>query len=1307
LSKTGSALTITLTLAFGAMHLAAPAITTQDEPTGDVSKPNVTGTTRPLSATRYTRCTAYLPAVGSTSYPNDENLGAAQSVLHTFFASVTPPKMVRYAIVLAPDPRHTNLSLMFDREITILQQAAQEEGYEYNSSWIPWKTEEPPPLDNLGGRQHQADLIRARESCPGVILFRKRLDPAPGTKFPAAIAYQEALIVFVVGEQATGGLNEDQWANAVQWLTSNASQSSDRNNDNRVLRILGPTFTGSLISLERDLEVIYAKKQPLSRRFTTARVFSGSVTGCATIGWFQDQLQQIGGGKQVVFGSFQENDSVHIFRFLNYLREQGTDLKDVAILSEDETAYAALPLQTATVASGSTFLPTANVGTCAFPYARENRPFHLVYPRDISALRDAYQKESIFNVSGGALNNHSTHPILPEATGPETGVDITDTVPTFSGSVSALSQEAYLFGAVTFMRAHHTRYLLLRCTNPLDFLFLTRFFHRTYPEARIVTVGSDLLFRREIDTTEFRGVLSLSSYPLLPLGQHWARITQDQWEVQPHDHLVFEGHLQEGMYIAARYLLHIDTAPGVSSLGLLPPPLPGTPLQLNRVVPTPDYAVPFWFFQNPPNSNQITTHPPTWLSAAGRDGYWPVAVLCSAPNNDCQDTNQGRLDLPIHWEPKDKLPNPSAPQSTMVKLIPQPASQHYELEAGTIDPNLSMPTPAVYHQSLLLSLPFPWRICAILSVGLVIYQLWGIKRGETHVSDGLFSVFYKATDPSHILLQGMSCALAILPLAEVTGVASIPAHLSSVKNSDYKVYILSIAVGVLFCILTPLTLIFQGQKKDRKYGVWAAVCFLVLLSLLLCLYSGAFKAGLTEVDSVPLFYRMTHITDGVSPLLPTLLITLGFYLWTWQAMAGNLLLTTGCPTLPEVENTSVKHWSHLRTFYHWLIGYAAPPIGNGANFLNRGSFRISQELGRNIVKIASPFCVSLRVVAVPALLLVAALLCVLPKNLPLLSLEGGNFNWIINGTLLLALLLIAAEAFRLYSTWVNLRKLLHALSHLRLRRTLARLRPISARSIWSVSGHARRFQYSLFTQQLDAANRLILLTKSSGCLVTLQEYGREFMLRAEYGVETGSRWNDEIKLRGKQPRKIRTVLADAVAEVYAFLRKEWEGEKTSLNLKGDAPDEIEATSHDAPAIPLSCEPAVRAAEEFVSYQYIAFIQNIVARMRTMTLSMIFLFVAACFAISFYPFVPRTEITVWMVLNLLFIGAAVAYVYAGMERDEILSYIADTKPGQLGAEFWVKLAGFLVVPVIGVLTTQFPSITDTVLKWLQPGLDAIK
>jgi hypothetical protein len=78
----------------------------------------------------------------------------------------------------------------------------------------------------------------------------------------------------------------------------------------------------------------------------------------------------------------------------------------------------------------------------------------------------------------------------------------------------------------------------------------------------------------------------------------------------------------------------------------------------------------------------------------------------------------------------------------------------------------------------------------------------------------------------------------------------------------------------------------------------------------------------------------------------------------------------------------------------------------------------------------------------------------------------------------------------------------------------------------------------------------------------------------------------------------------------------------------------------------------------------------------------------------------------MIANLALIGGVVIYVYAGMERDATLSYITNTKIGKLSSEFWLKTAGFLAAPIIGILTTQFPSIANSVLGWLQPGLDAI-
>jgi hypothetical protein len=223
--------------------------------------------------------------------------------------------------------------------------------------------------------------------------------------------------------------------------------------------------------------------------------------------------------------------------------------------------------------------------------------------------------------------------------------------------------------------------------------------------------------------------------------------------------------------------------------------------------------------------------------------------------------------------------------------------------------------------------------------------------------------------------------------------------------------------------------------------------------------------------------------------------------------------------------------------------------------------------------------------------------------------------------------------------------------------------------------------------------------------------GRHFKRANAQKLSSGSMWEHKRcsihSERGPIKASIREVSADAVADVINdILIPEWGKETSSLNLQTISVTGAENAGK-VPDMSLSKSDCVQNAEEFVCIHYIAFIQLVLARMRTMTISMIFLFVSVCFAISSYPFVPRTQIGLWMLLNLALVGGVVIFVYASMERDETLSFITDTPPGRLGADFWIKTITFLAGPVIAVITTQFPSIADSVLSWLQPGLDAMR
>ena len=65
------------------------------------------------------------------------------------------------------------------------------------------------------------------------------------------------------------------------------------------------------------------------------------------------------------------------------------------------------------------------------------------------------------------------------------------------------------------------------------------------------------------------------------------------------------------------------------------------------------------------------------------------------------------------------------------------------------------------------------------------------------------------------------------------------------------------------------------------------------------------------------------------------------------------------------------------------------------------------------------------------------------------------------------------------------------------------------------------------------------------------------------------------------------------------------------------------------------------------------------------------------------------------------------IESGIERDAILSRITGTQAGQLNYDFYIKIAGYGALPVIGLLASQFPSISKFLYSWVTPALEALK
>ena len=65
------------------------------------------------------------------------------------------------------------------------------------------------------------------------------------------------------------------------------------------------------------------------------------------------------------------------------------------------------------------------------------------------------------------------------------------------------------------------------------------------------------------------------------------------------------------------------------------------------------------------------------------------------------------------------------------------------------------------------------------------------------------------------------------------------------------------------------------------------------------------------------------------------------------------------------------------------------------------------------------------------------------------------------------------------------------------------------------------------------------------------------------------------------------------------------------------------------------------------------------------------------------------------------------MFAQMDRDAIMSRITATKANELGSAFYLRVAQYGVLPLLTVLSSQFPEINRFLFSWLQPAIEAIR
>jgi hypothetical protein len=146
---------------------------------------------------------------------------------------------LQVVIATVPDPVHSHMELEFDRVIEALEHAAAASGFDFERFWLPWTVPSSSPSVNP-----DMDRQRTREQQPGVLIFRRH--PADPNVTPKSDSqHNQRLLIFLVGETPTYGLNRTAFAQALWYRRVLAPFCQNHSR----IAIVGPQFSATYSSL--------------------------------------------------------------------------------------------------------------------------------------------------------------------------------------------------------------------------------------------------------------------------------------------------------------------------------------------------------------------------------------------------------------------------------------------------------------------------------------------------------------------------------------------------------------------------------------------------------------------------------------------------------------------------------------------------------------------------------------------------------------------------------------------------------------------------------------------------------------------------------------------------------------------------------------------------------------------------------------------------------------------------------------------------------------------------------------------------
>lgn len=1217
---------------------------------------------------------------------------------------------VQAIIAILPDPVHTHLALRFDRAIDDVQISAQELGWTFDTAWMPWFSGPTPDPGRYSERAVDYAMLRGHENQPGLIMFRGNEDQKP-------------LVVLVVGDTPTAGVDAAQFNTAAKtwtWLRPAmvpcphydpmlSPKDAKQNCSERHLMILGPTFTGSSASMKELLRTNFSQAERCGSDRLRIVLASGTMTSFKGLGEVGFKCDARSEEQQTAAYSFAADFAYEQANLLSFLKKRlSSPDEKIADLTEEESAFGESDglngalrdlkerLQMVQHSSDEKYRREREkeiahdkgavdlweklygfVDDASGRPSREPQLLHLTFPRGISLLRNAYEKNGV-SLAGSSKSENDAPKTELRLNFAEDARD-EDTVTPYSGVQGAASMESRMAEIASTLEREKVAVVLLSATDVLDNIFVARYLQSHAPSVTIVIQDADVLFLRG-EETALDGVYVVSPYPLIPRDQVW---TLSKWSGRRRPSLP-PSQGDQGMVNAVRYLLC-----GAGPLGFDSAAAPASCKWQQRAgFVSPYLSMPEY---EPPFPTQIATgkgdpendaklQPPLWLSVISRGTFQPITLV----------------DLDHHDQGLPESSDLNLPRLGLVETKPDGT----EVEVENTRPWGIASEPLVQLKVLVL------LISALCLVHIVYCMRARLDR--------TFAWSYASADANPWIVR-----VVIFVAMNLLGIYALSFVLPH-KAPGFDLW----RPGCAFVVIgSQILLVFasglaawrgSGSAKELHHrhiaiglSFAAAAGFCVLCDVWLWHVFAPLADNLAERNFF--FYRAAYPLCGASPTLPLLLLLLAITLWIRGRLAKMVFYGYRIPRLPSKEAMSsagkdnLPSGNELRCPSQCRVAPLNVLLGRWLLYRDD-----SGKLKCNEAKLGIAFI---------AFFLVGCTLLT-PESPLLVSLAHTKFDLLISGLAIFTGMGVVHNLLMAWKAWSLLRTLvLIPLKQSPLRWGFNWIRGFSWKRLWtSPESLSPENQLEYVMRNVEADRRGFpaeqeALTGNTGAVTVayrdlLQEYADTQALvwtsnlqELRTLAERESMWSCRVAVK---LGALYSALAVECEQRIGTLAGKWRLDRGPLT--GPEP---ERGLHNGEQ-PTSDEGRDRMAdEEFVAMVYLSYIRSVLVQIRNRIATSAVLYVLLLWSLTSYPWMDRHRIFLLMCALLTVLAVVAITIYSDMQRDDILSRTTSTTAGKLDGEFVVKILSVVGIPLLTLIASQFPEFGNAVFSWLEPGLTALR